>query len=257
MTASALSAAWTASSSFFLPDVLTPSRQQDDRAARFFRSRAENLVRRYPDRVPDRGRTCDRSDCRPRSAVCPVRPRRRRYNLKAARTCTRSIARRRRVTLFVIPCSSVDSPVNEMIETSSFDGRMTDSTNEIAAAFSSGSVRSCEALVSIRMARLSGRSICRENALISCGWPSSKILMSSCFKIGQQTAVLVLRRKKNVDDLGIDLDDLVVLRSEASAVGLAPFCCRVADASCAPHARKRQRRAKRANRRSRKPNSSN
>ena len=40
--------------------------------------------------------------------------------------------------LLVMPCSSVDSPVNETTETSSFVGRMTFSTNEIAAAFSSG-----------------------------------------------------------------------------------------------------------------------
>ena len=77
---------------------------------------------------------------------------------------TRSIARRSRVRLLVIPCSSVASPVKEMIATSSFSGRTTIRRNEIAAAFSSGSVRSCEMLVSISIARLSGRSIWRENA---------------------------------------------------------------------------------------------
>jgi hypothetical protein len=44
------------------------------------------------------------------------------------------------------------------IETSSFDGRTTVSRKAVAADFSSGSVLSCDALTSIRMARLQGRS---------------------------------------------------------------------------------------------------
>ena len=69
-----------------------------------------------------------------------------------------------------------------MIDTSSIFGRTTDSMNDIAAAFSSGKVRSCEMLVSMTMARLSGRSTWRENAAISCGTPFSKIRTSACLR---------------------------------------------------------------------------
>ena len=81
---------------------------------------------------------------------------------------TRSMARRTRWTLPVKPCSSVVSPVKERMATSSLLGRMTVSMKARAALFSSGSVRSCEALVSMRMASESARSVSRWKAKTSC-----------------------------------------------------------------------------------------
>ena len=66
---------------------------------------------------------------------------------------------------------------------SSLSERITASTNELAAAFSIGSVLSSETLVSIRMASERGRSVWRAKVKTSCGRPSSEMLMSSCLRV--------------------------------------------------------------------------
>ena len=124
----------------------------------------------------------------------------------------------------------MDSPVKETTETSSFVGLITDSTNDIAAAFSSGRVRSCEALVSIRMARLRGRSILSrefDDLLRLAVFEQADVFL---FQARKQPAVAVLRGKKNVYHLGIDLDYFVFIgrwcrgRSGDFRPGLGGIC---------------------------------
>ena len=181
MIASDLRAACRASSNFFLPDVLIPSLRR--MIARRVLSGAGPSISSDVTHIasqmavdpaviwlsPEIGGV-------PATTPPPIYP-------DGGVIRTLSIECLSRVRLFVIPCSRVDSPVNEMTATSSFDGLITVSRNDIAAAFSSGSVRSCERLVSIRIARLSGRSTWRENATISCGLPSSSRRTSSCLRV--------------------------------------------------------------------------
>jgi hypothetical protein len=90
------------------------------------------------------------------------------------------MARRTRAAEPVRPCSNVASPVKVRTATSSLAARMTVSTKRCAADFSSGSVRSCEAEQSMRMASESGRSVSRWKVKTFCSTPSSSTRMSSC-----------------------------------------------------------------------------
>ena len=109
--------------------------------------------------------------------------------------------------LLVIPCSSVDSPVNETTDTSSFVGRTTDSRNEMAAAFSSGSVRSCDMLVSIRIDKAQRQiDLPRERGdLLRLAVFENADVFG--FQVVQQPAVVVLGGKQDVYGFGIDLYD--------------------------------------------------